>query len=118
MHSTSKGSVMTTMDEKIASFGIGQVIHHREFNYRGVIFDVDAAFQGTEEWFQKNIGKGNSIKEEPWYHVLIDQDGRVAYVAERHLVADDPTEPVEHPLLENFFTGFNGDHYQARQTLN
>ncbi|HRJ53463.1 MAG TPA: heat shock protein HspQ [Candidatus Thiothrix moscowensis] len=104
--------------EKVASFGIGQVIHHRQFNYRGVIFDVDPDFQGTDEWFQKNHEVGNPSRDEPWYHVLIDQDGRVAYVAECNLEVDDATIPVEHPLLENFFTGFNGDHYQARQTLN
>lgn len=106
------------MEEKTASFGIGQLIHHRLFNYRGVIFDVDPDFQGTEEWFEKNVEAGNPSKEEPWYHVLIDQDGRVAYVAERNLEADASTDPVEHPLLENFFTGFNGDHYKTRQTLN
>ncbi len=105
-------------DEKVASFGIGQVIHHRLFNYRGVIFDVDPHFQGTEEWFEKNVGVGNSSKEEPWYHVLIDQDGRIAYVAERNLEPDQSDDPVEHPLIENFFTSFNGNHYQARQTIN
>jgi heat shock protein HspQ len=107
-----------TTDEKVASFGLGQVIHHRLFNYRGVIFDVDAAFQGTDEWFQKNMAAGNPSKDEPWYHVLIDQDGRVAYVAERNLEVDDSDTPIEHPLIENFFTGFNGEHYQAKQTLN
>ena len=107
-----------TIDERNAAFGIGQLIHHRLFDYRGVIFDVDAAFQGTEEWFEKNVGAGNPSKDEPWYHVLIDQDGRIAYVAERNLEADTSDEPVEHPLLENFFTGFNGEHYQARQTIN
>ena len=105
-------------DEKVASFALGQVIHHRLLHYRGVIFDVDPQFQGTEEWFEKNVGAGNPSKDEPWYHVLIDQDGRVAYVAERNLEADYSDDPVEHPLLENFFTGFDGDHYQARQTLN
>lgn len=106
--------------EKSASFAIGQVIQHRLFHYRGVIFDVDPDFQGTDEWFEKNVKAGNPSREEPWYHVLIDQDGRVAYVAERNLEAVDVTdaEPVEHPLLDNFFTGFNGDHYQSRQTLN
>ncbi|MEN9502917.1 MAG: heat shock protein HspQ [Pseudomonadota bacterium] len=106
-------------EEKIANFGIGQVIHHRLFNYRGVIFDVDAGFQGTEEWFDKNVGANNtSSKDEPWYHVLIDQDGRIAYVAERNLEVDRSDEPVEHPLLENFFSGFDGEHYHARQILN
>lgn len=109
---------MATTDEKTASFGIGQVVHHRLFDYRGVIFDVDAEFQGTDEWFEKNMAIGNPTREEPWYHILIDQDGRIAYVAERNLEVDDSTDPVEHPLLENFFVGFNGTHYQARQTLN
>lgn len=106
------------MEEKTASFGIGQVIHHRQFNYRGVIFDVDPDFQGTEEWFQKNVEAGSPTKDEPWYHVLIDDDGRVAYVAERNLEVDDSSEPVEHPLIENFFSGFNGQFYQTKQTLN
>ena len=106
-------------EEKIANFGIGQVIHHRLFNYRGVIFDVDAGFQGTEEWFDKNVGANNtSSKDEPWYHVLIDQDGRVAYVAERNLEVEPLVEPVEHPLIDNFFAGFTGDAYTPRQTLN
>ena len=105
-------------EEKFANFGIGQVIHHRLFNYRGVIFDVDPGFQGTEEWFEKNVGAGNPTKDEPWYHVLIDQDGRVAYVAERNLEVDESSEPVEHPLMESLFSGFNGANYQARQTLN
>lgn len=106
------------MEEKVASFGIGQVIHHRLFNYRGVIFDVDPDFQGSEEWYQKHVEAGNPSRDEPWYHVLIDQDGRVAYVAERNLEQDSSAEPVEHPLLDNFFSGFDGNHYQTRQTLN
>ena len=105
-------------EEKTANFGIGQVIHHRLFNYRGVIFDVDPAFQGTEEWFEKNVSAGNPSKDEPWYHILIDQDGRIAYVAERNLEADTSDIPVEHPLLANFFSGFDGAHYHTRQILN
>lgn len=106
------------MTAKRASFGIGQVVHHRLFHYRGVVFDVDPDFQGSDEWFEKNVKAGNPSREEPWYHILIDQDGRVAYVAERNLEADGSDDPVEHPLLENFFKGFDGDHYQPRQTLN
>ena len=103
---------------KMASFGIGQVIHHRTFNYRGVIFDVDPDFQGSEEWYEKNGGADHSNRNEPWYHVLIDQDGRVAYVAERNLEVEPLVEPVEHPLIDNFFAGFTGDAYTPRQTLN
>lgn len=101
-----------------AEFGIGQVIHHRLFNYRGVIFDVDADFQGTEEWYEKNAKTGAPPKDEPWYHVLIDNDGRVAYVAQRNLEIDHSDDPVEHPLLENFFQGYDSGHYQSRHVLN
>ncbi len=103
---------------KQADFSIGQVIHHRLFDYRGVIFDVDADFQGSEEWYEKNAKTGMPPKDEPWYHVLIDNDGRVAYVAQRNLEVDYNEDPVEHPLLENFFTGYEQGHYQLRQLLN
>ncbi len=103
---------------KKADFAIGQIIHHRLFNYRGVIFDVDADFQGSEEWYEKNAKTGTPPKDEPWYHVLIDNDGRVAYVAQRNLEPDHSDDPVEHPLLENFFTGYKSGHYQSRHMLN
>ncbi|PID50244.1 MAG: DNA-binding protein [Proteobacteria bacterium] len=103
---------------KEAEFSIGQVIHHRLFNYRGVIFDVDADFQGTEEWYERNAKTGAPPKDEPWYHVLIDNDGRVAYVAQRNLERDYSEEPVEHPLLDNFFVDYENGHYRSRQLLN
>lgn len=104
--------------EKKAEFAIGQIIHHRLFNYRGVIFDVDANFQGSEEWYEKNAKAGAPPKDEPWYHVLIDEDGRVAYVAQRNLEVDASDDPVEHPLLENFFAGYDAGHYQSKHVLN
>lgn len=100
------------------NFGIGQVVHHLLFDYRGVIFDVDADFQGSEEWYEKNTKTGAPPKDEPWYHVLIDDDGRVAYVAQRNIEADFSREPVEHPLLANFFTTYEDGHYQSRNALN
>ena len=104
--------------KKKADFAIGQVIQHRLFNYRGVIFDVDAEFQGTEEWYEKNAQAGAQPKDEPWYHVLIDEDGRVAYVAQRNLELDYSKSPIDHPLLTNFFAGYDDGHYQSRHILN
>nr|CAA6810264.1 MAG: DNA-binding protein [uncultured Thiotrichaceae bacterium] len=100
------------------NFAIGQIVHHLLFDYRGVIFDVDADFQGTEEWYEKNTSTGAPPKDEPWYHVLIDDDGRVAYVAQRNIESDLSKEPVEHPLLGNFFTNYEDGHYQSRNSLN
>ncbi len=100
------------------NFTIGQIVHHLLFDYRGVIFDVDADFQGTEEWYEKNTSTGAPPKDEPWYHVLIDDDGRVAYVAQRNIETDLSREPIEHPLLENFFINYEDGHYQSRHALN
>ena len=33
-----------------AKFAIGQVVKHRHFPFRGVVFDVDPEFSNTEEW--------------------------------------------------------------------
>lgn len=107
------------VDTKNADFSIGQLVQHRLFSYRGVVFDVDADFQGTEEWYEDNANAGSPPKDEPWYHVLIDDDGRVAYVAQRNLEPDMDKDPVEHPLLDNFFSGYDDTgSYQSRQRLN
>ena len=103
---------------KQASFAIGQVIHHRLFDYRGVIFDVDADFQGTEDWYQKHSQNASLPKDEPWYHVLIDDDGRIAYVAQRNLEVDHSNLPVEHPLLDNFFSSYQDGQYHLRMRPN
>lgn len=103
---------------KKAAFAIGQVIHHRLFDYRGVIFDVDAEFKGSEEWYENNTKTGAPPRDEPWYHVLIDDDGRVAYVAQRNLESDMSDDPVDHPLLDSFFVGYQDGHYQARHSIN
>jgi len=104
--------------EKSVDFSIGQIIHHRLFDYRGVIFDVDADFQGTEEWYEKNAQTGEPPKDEPWYHVLIDNDGRVAYVAQRNIEVDATRDPIEHPLLSNFFTSYEQGQYQSKNRFN
>lgn len=107
-------------NKKFADFAIGQLIHHRLFDYRGVVIDVDAQFQGSEEWYERNTHTHTESppKDEPWYHVLIDEDGRVAYVAQRNLERDYSHEPIDHPLIPNFFAGYDEGQYQSRYVLN
>jgi len=62
-------------------FSIGDIIHHLRFDYRGVIYDVDATFQGTEEWYNQ-MAKSKPPRDQPWYHVLVDQSASMTYVAE------------------------------------
>ncbi len=100
-----------------ARFGIGDVIHHSKFDYRGVIVDVDARFEGGDEWYEK-VALSRPPKENPWYHVLVDGADHTTYVAERHLEADRSGEPIRHPLLERFFELFRDGRYQRQSPLN
>jgi len=93
-----------------ARFAIGQLVHHRLFGYRGVIVDVDATFQSTEEWYE-SMAKSRPPKDKPWYHVLVDGAEHSTYVAERNLEPDTNQRPVQHPMLEHFFDGFEGGRY-------
>jgi heat shock protein HspQ len=94
-------------------FFIGQLIHHSRFDYRGVIIDVDACFQGSEEWYQQ-VALSRPPKDRPWYHVLVHNSDRFTYVAERHLEQDDSSEAVNHPAVELYFGGFENGVYRLR----
>ncbi len=104
------------MSTSKAAFSIGQLIHHKLFNYRGVIYDVDPIFQGTEEWYQQ-VAKSRPPKDKPWYHVLVDGQSMQTYVAERNLEADEMDKPVDNPLVEDVFEQFvNGVYVRKRST--
>jgi heat shock protein HspQ len=100
-----------------ARFGVGQVVHHKMYNYRGVIFDVDPVFLGTEEWYDQ-VALSRPPKDKPWYHVLVHTATHTTYVAERNLEADDSGEGVRHPLLEDYFADFRDGRYIPRVTGN
>ena len=99
---------MTTLE---ARFHIGQLIHHRLFNYRGVIVDVDPVFQGSTEWYQQ-VAKSRPPKDKPWYRVLVHGAEHETYVAERNLESDPSAKPVQHPLLGQFFSGIEDGRYR------
>ncbi|NIO43054.1 MAG: heat shock protein HspQ, partial [Burkholderiales bacterium] len=86
------------MPNSRAKFHVGQLVHHRLFDYRGVIADVDPSFQGTEEWYQ-HVARTKPPKDEPWYRVLVHKAQHETYVAERNLEPDTSGTPVEHPLV-------------------
>ena len=98
-------------------FSVGELIHHRLFGYRGVIIDVDQNFQASEEWYEA-VAKSRPPKNRPWYHVLVHQSEASTYVAEQNLEPDDSVEPINHPMLENFFSKFDNGRYIRNQPAN
>lgn len=101
----------------LAHFSVGQIVHHLKFDYRGVIIDVDAEFQGSEEWYRQ-VALSRPPKNKPWYRILVDGADQMTYVAERHLEADTSCKPVAHPELDYFFDGFKECAYQVRRRSN
>jgi heat shock protein HspQ len=95
----------THMTEKLAKFRIGQVVRHRVFPFRGVIFDVDPEFSNSEEWYEAIPKEIRPRKDQPFYHLLAENAEAyyVAYVSEQNLVIDDSGEPVEHPQVGEMF---------------
>ena len=102
--------------EHTANFFVGQVVHHRRFDYRGVVYDVDATFQGTDEWYEA-VARSRPPKDQPWYHVLVDHGGQTTYVAERHLESDTDGGPIEHPALRKLFGAFRDGRYTSKHRV-
>lgn len=100
-----------------AKFNIGQLIHHRLFEYRGVVVDVDPVFRGSEEWYEQ-VARSRPPKDKPWYRVLVHQAEHETYVAERNLEADTTRNPIRHPQLKDFFSGFDNGSYRLRSRHN
>ncbi|MEM7570994.1 MAG: heat shock protein HspQ [Pseudomonadota bacterium] len=82
-----------------AKFRIGQVVRHRLFPFRGVIFDVDPEFNNSEEWYEAIPENIRPAKEQPFYHLFAENEesSYVAYVSQQNLLADDSGKPVNHP---------------------
>ena len=100
-----------------ARFGMGEIVQHDLFGYRGVIVDVDASFKGDELWYITNA-PGDPPKNQPWYHILVHGSVHHAYAAEINLIKDDTLAPVEHSELDYFFDGFKDGLYHRRRYSN
>lgn len=89
-----------------AKYSVGQVVRHRVYAFRGVIFDIDPIFSNTEEWWQSIPAEVRPKKEQPFYHLLAEnaETEYVAYVSEQNLLPDISGEPLRHPQIEEMFT--------------
>ncbi len=105
------------MGSRGARFGVGEVVQHRLFEYRGVIADVDATFQLSDEWYEE-MARSSPPKDAPWYHVLVHDAEHMTYVAERNLESDPAPRPIQHPLLDHYFAAFEDGRYRPAQRVN
>ncbi|MFD2237763.1 heat shock protein HspQ [Aureimonas populi] len=100
-----------------ARFAIGQIVRHRIFPFRGVIFDVDPEFDNTEEWYLSIPEEARPRKDQPFYHLLAEnaESEYVAYVSEQNLVLDEAHDPVLHPRVAELFEGPFDGVYRLKQ---
>lgn len=99
-----------------ASFGLGEVVRHRLFPFRGVIFDVDPQFANSDEWWEAIPENVRPRKDQPFYHLLAENDetAYVAYVSQQNLVREDAAAPVAHPAVTQMFADFKEGRYVLR----
>lgn len=100
-----------------ARYGVGQVVHHKLFDYRGVIIDVDPSFQRDDEWYLL-MARSHPRKNQPWYHVIVDDTDYTTYVAEQNLEADATGVPISHPELKKYFKEMDHGSYITRRLSN
>jgi heat shock protein HspQ len=100
-----------------ASFAIGQVVRHRLFDFRGVVFDVDPVFANSEEWYQAIPQELRPAKDQPFYHLLAEnsESSYIAYVSQQNLLTDNLGEPVDHPAIAGMFEDFAEGRYRLRR---
>ena len=111
---------MTPMrNHQVAKFQIGQVVRHRFYPFRGVVFDVDPTFSNTEEWWLAIPEEMRPAKDQPYYHLYAENEETeyVAYVSEQNLLVDENRAPVRHPQVDEVFEQLPDGDYRSRETL-
>jgi heat shock protein HspQ len=107
------GTMMGTMRE--AKFSVGQVVRHRFYPFRGVVFDIDPEFDNTEEWWLAIPEDIRPHKNQPYYHLLAEnaETEYIAYVSEQNLLADETGKPLRHPQVSELFAEDENGGYKA-----
>jgi heat shock protein HspQ len=104
------------MKSRTARYAIGEVVRHRIFPFRGIIFDVDPVFANTEEWWLAIPEEVRPSKDQPFYHLLAEnaETEYVAYVSEQNLLPDGSGQPPRHPLVKEVFERDESGAYRLR----
>jgi heat shock protein HspQ len=113
--------VTDEVEMRVAKYGIGQVVRHRVYPFRGVVFDVDPVFSNTEEWWEAIPEDVRPTKDQPFYHLYAEnaENEYVAYVSEQNLLPDDTGLPLRHPQIDEAFVVAEDGRFVARhQAMN
>ena len=104
---------------RIAKFQIGQIVRHRIYPFRGVIFDIDPEFNNTDEWYESIPEDRRPRKDQPFYHLFAEnaESEYIAYVSEQNLLPDTSGEPVRHPQVAEVFEKDESGSYRRRNAI-
>ncbi|KQP49063.1 DNA-binding protein [Methylobacterium sp. Leaf399] len=108
---------MTAPAMRTAKFGLGAVVRHRIYPFRGVVFDVDPVFDNTEEWWLAIPEEMRPRKDQPFYHLFAEnaESEYVAYVSEQNLVHDTSGEALRHTGIAEVFERDANGGYRMRE---
>jgi heat shock protein HspQ len=100
-----------------ARFTIGDVVRHRMFDFRGVVFDIDPVFANSDEWYAAIPEEVRPRKDQPFYHILAENtdSSYIAYVSQQNLVVDESDEPVDHPAIRGLFDAYADGRYRLKR---
>ena len=99
--------------ERRARFRIGDIVRHRIYPFRGVIYDVDPEFANSEEWWNSIPAAVRPSKDQPFYHLFAEnaQGHYNAYVSEQNLLREDDPRPIDHPQVPETFSALENGTY-------
>ncbi|EIZ80775.1 hemimethylated DNA-binding protein [Novosphingobium sp. Rr 2-17] len=113
------GRIIDAPRQTRARFAIGDVVKHKQHDFRGVVFDIDPVFANKEEWYQAIPAELRPLRDQPYYHLLAENEesSYVAYVSQENLLADGENGPVDHPSLSQLFHDYRDGRYQLLYAL-
>jgi heat shock protein HspQ len=113
------GREVSAPRQACARFGIGDVVRHRMFDFRGVVFDIDPVFANSEEWWDAIPKEVRPHREQPFYHLLAENgdSSYVAYVSQQNLQEDGEGGPIDHPNVTELFEDFEQGRYRLRRSM-
>lgn len=102
-----------------ARYAIGDIVRHRSYDFRGVVFDIDPVFANSEEWYESIPAEVRPTREQPYYHLLAENgdSSYVAYVSQQNLIEDAEGGPVDHPSVSELFGDYEDGRYRLHHGL-